>query len=66
MPPFALITRCQGTFPLWKRMLLLLSVGGDGRCLRQTPTCLDTPAVITELIRFVYVTTEFPTLDIPL
>jgi hypothetical protein len=42
MPPFALITRCQGTLLEWNVALVLLrSVDGDGRFLRQTPTCLD-------------------------
>jgi hypothetical protein len=31
--PLEFITRCQGTFPLWKG-----SVGSEGRCLRQVPT----------------------------
>jgi len=37
MPPWALITRCQGTLSWWNRALL----AADGRFLRQTPTCLE-------------------------
>jgi hypothetical protein len=45
MPPLELITRCHGTLPrpppLWYVGFGLLGlVDGDGRCLRQTPTCL--------------------------
>jgi hypothetical protein len=66
MQPLELMTLCQGTFPLCQRTVLLLSVGGEGKCLRQMPTCLDIPAVTMELDWLIYVTTESLTLGIPL
>ena len=42
MHPLEFITRCHGTLPLCHRALgLLASLLGEGRCLRQTPTCLS-------------------------